>query len=478
MNAPSKIYEFGSFILDEFQHRLECDNAYRQLTPKMFELLVMLVENRRRAVSKEELLNKIWDAQSVRVEVGTLYHHISELRRVLREDKSRPQFIRTISKKGYQFIAPVKELPTINLPTARSATGAHDLKIPRESFGEWLEVSVIAQKLPRALYTERSLLKMGECTVLRTALDPSGYEEIVMEQQQQTEDLKLGIAIGDHSQWETELKTLETKRVSGISGRVTQFLPELTDDLKARVKYQTVGYAEARAFHEVLQNDVSLVPNYREAALQVLSNGGTDVPNILATAIVAIIGSDAKKPELVLANRMGRIGGYHGNCWAVSIGEQYMPITGMRRGRIVEADGSIFVSAERGLREEILSDNYTGSLRLSVHAFVLEDYINNFFFLAIADLRPLTFGELKQLWRKSVDSFEHNAIAALPLSRQMLMDCMEEDGLPESCWSAIQEAGTVEVQPGLRIAPKMHRWQPNSHVRLAGCMWYLNDELT
>ena len=178
------------------------------------------------------------------------------------------------------------------------------------------------------------------------------------------------------------------------------------------------------------------------------------------------------------ANRADRSGGYHGNCWSVSIAEQYMPIRGMRRDRVVEADRSVFRTVERGLAEEILSDSYSGRLRISAHAFVLEDYINNFFLLAIADLRPLSFSELKQLWRKSVDSFEHNAIAALPLTRQMLMESMAEDGLPESCWSAIQEAGMVQAQPGLSITAEMHRWQPNSHVRLAGCMWYLKDELT
>jgi DNA-binding winged helix-turn-helix (wHTH) protein len=494
--------------------------------PQCSIVLSALLQNAGQVVKRDDLISLVWgiDADIYDTSLGYQMHR---LRKALGDDYKDPTYIRTLKKRGYIFFAPVEKIlnqetidpagkankdgrsgerpqgrvfergvpetysnsvesgwtrkPSIRaastLSTAHQPTSGFDLEPSIESFGAWLLANVSAQKLPRASFAERSLLKMGECTVLRTAVNADGYEDIVMEAQQQPPELKLGIAMDDRLQWEAELKKLDESRVSGISAQVIRFVSELTDDPKARVDYRVVSYAETRAFHEMLQTDGSLSPRYRENTLKVLSDSGTDVPNILATAVVAIIGSDGKEPELVLANRMGRVGGYHGSCWAVSIGEQYMPITGRRRNRIVEADGSIFRSAERGIREELLGDRYSGNLSISVHALVLEDYINNFFFLAIADLRPLTFRELKECWRKSVDSAEHNAIAALPLSEAALFECMQEDALPDHCWTQIQQAELLAVQPGVIVTPDMQRWQPNSHIRLAGCLWYLKDEL-
>jgi DNA-binding winged helix-turn-helix (wHTH) protein len=493
----SESYQFGPFRFDAEKH-LWRDREFVSIGTKSGQVLLHLIQNAGQIVKKQQLIDLAW-GEGANTEEGALTYEINQIRKALGDDYKNPTYIRTVWGDGYIFIAPVtkrsnqERVETLKIPTAIAQSSeplttlasdapslerVADPNPTAESFGAWLSALVKAKKLPRAFYTEESLLKVGQCTVIRTAIDPRGYEDIVMTQEPQTRELKLGIEIADRSEWETELKKLDEARVSGTSAQVTQFLPELTDDPKARMRYRLVRYAEARAFHEILQNNVGLSRRYRESILQVLSDRGTDVPNILATAVVAIIGADAKKPELVLANRMGRVGSYHGSSWAVSIGEQFMPVTGTRRGRVVERDGTILRSAERGLREEILSERYSGNLGISIHAFILEDYIDNFFFLAIADLRPLTFNQLTQLWRESLDSNEHNAIAALPLTEDVLLECIQEDGLPEGCWSRIIKADSLAVQPGISITPNMHRWQPNSHIRLAGCLWYLKDQLT
>jgi DNA-binding winged helix-turn-helix (wHTH) protein len=59
-------YRFGSFLLDVFQRQLSRDDDVITLTPKAFDMLVLLVEHRHRVMSKEELMTAVWR----RVRVG------------------------------------------------------------------------------------------------------------------------------------------------------------------------------------------------------------------------------------------------------------------------------------------------------------------------------------------------------------------------------------------------------------------------
>ena len=77
------------------------------LTPKESEMLLALVKSGGR-VQREELLDRIWP--DVFVEEANLNVHMSILRRVLGDDPRKHQYIETISKRGYRFIAPVREL--------------------------------------------------------------------------------------------------------------------------------------------------------------------------------------------------------------------------------------------------------------------------------------------------------------------------------------------------------------------------------
>ena len=76
------------------------------LRPKVVELLTMLVEAHGNPVTKDELLQKVW-ADAI-VEEGTLASHISVLRKALGEGPESAQYIETIPKRGYRFVAPVR----------------------------------------------------------------------------------------------------------------------------------------------------------------------------------------------------------------------------------------------------------------------------------------------------------------------------------------------------------------------------------
>lgn len=101
-----RIFEFGSFRLDTSECRLYRDGETVPLSPKVFNILVVLVERNGRLVEKERLMEIVWP--DTYVEEGNLVANISILRKTLGESHGKPQFVETIPKRGYRFIAPVK----------------------------------------------------------------------------------------------------------------------------------------------------------------------------------------------------------------------------------------------------------------------------------------------------------------------------------------------------------------------------------
>ena len=108
--SESKVYEFEEFRLDAKSHRLfrQESGELVPLTPKAVELLLFLVENSARVLSKDELLDKVWENSFV--EEANLSQTIFVLRKTLGENTKEPRFILTAPNRGYQFIAPVSEI--------------------------------------------------------------------------------------------------------------------------------------------------------------------------------------------------------------------------------------------------------------------------------------------------------------------------------------------------------------------------------
>jgi TolB-like protein/DNA-binding winged helix-turn-helix (wHTH) protein/Tfp pilus assembly protein PilF len=107
MNSHSQQrYEFGPFQVDMAEHSLLRDGKPVPLTPKVFDLLKVLVQNNGRLVEKDELLKEVWPDSFV--EEGNLNRNISILRKALGEDSSGETYIETVPKRGYRFVASVK----------------------------------------------------------------------------------------------------------------------------------------------------------------------------------------------------------------------------------------------------------------------------------------------------------------------------------------------------------------------------------
>src|SRR5215471_19632959 len=105
MREGKHLYEFGPFRLDPAERSLLRDGKAVPLTPKAFELLVLLVENRGHLLKKNELIERVWP--NTFVEEANLAQNVSALRKALDDKNGGAQYIETVPKGGYRFAAAV-----------------------------------------------------------------------------------------------------------------------------------------------------------------------------------------------------------------------------------------------------------------------------------------------------------------------------------------------------------------------------------
>src|SRR5206468_84653 len=109
--------EFGHFRLDPEDRTLIRDGKVISLTPKVLELLVVLLEKSGHVVAKDDLIKAVWP--DTFVEEANLTSNISILRKQLGVPPEGGEYIETIPKRGYRFIAAVSQLH--NQDTIRSS---------------------------------------------------------------------------------------------------------------------------------------------------------------------------------------------------------------------------------------------------------------------------------------------------------------------------------------------------------------------
>ena len=107
MEQNAKIFSFGEFELDEGLFGLRRSGAPVSLQPKPLSLLIYLVRNRVRLVSKDELLDEVWP--NVVVSETALTSALRDVRRALGDKATPPQLIETVRGRGYRFVAEVEE---------------------------------------------------------------------------------------------------------------------------------------------------------------------------------------------------------------------------------------------------------------------------------------------------------------------------------------------------------------------------------
>jgi len=103
-----RLYEFGPFLLDPAERALTREGRPVPLTPKVFDLLVVLVESGGHLLGKKDLMEAVWPDSFV--EEGNLTFTVSSLRKALGEDRKEPRYIETVPRSGYRFVADVRVL--------------------------------------------------------------------------------------------------------------------------------------------------------------------------------------------------------------------------------------------------------------------------------------------------------------------------------------------------------------------------------
>jgi DNA-binding winged helix-turn-helix (wHTH) protein/TolB-like protein/tetratricopeptide (TPR) repeat protein len=129
------LYRFGSYELQPAERLLFYEGHPVGLTPKAFDLLVFLVERSGHLCQKDELMKALWPDSFV--EEGNLAVTVSLLRKALGDERGHQQYIETVSKSGYRFIAPVENLadhsevgPRVENPDEKHAALAVPLPPP------------------------------------------------------------------------------------------------------------------------------------------------------------------------------------------------------------------------------------------------------------------------------------------------------------------------------------------------------------
>ena len=162
------IYRFGEFELDLARAELRAGGSTCALEPQVFALLTHLVENRERLVSRDELLEKVWDGRVV--SDSAIASRIKSARQALGDDGTAQRFIRTVHGQGFRFVAPVKAARAEVIATPGTPAAATEAPRPEAAkpsiavlpfrlLGDAGPYAAIAEALPDELIIDLARLR-------------------------------------------------------------------------------------------------------------------------------------------------------------------------------------------------------------------------------------------------------------------------------------------------------------------------------
>jgi DNA-binding winged helix-turn-helix (wHTH) protein/tetratricopeptide (TPR) repeat protein len=108
IDRPTGPIRLCEWVLYPDRRLLESDDDSRRLEPKAVDVLALLVARAGDVVSKDELIDRVWESRII--SEGTLTNTIAELRQALGDDAREPRFIETIPKRGYRLACPVEDV--------------------------------------------------------------------------------------------------------------------------------------------------------------------------------------------------------------------------------------------------------------------------------------------------------------------------------------------------------------------------------
>ncbi len=142
------VLAFGDCRLDLARRELRRGGEVVEIEPKAFDLLAFLVQHPERVVSKDDLLQAVWDGRIV--SELALTTRISAVRRALGDDGAAQRQIRTFNRSGVRFVGQVTELPDPAAPAASFPSDDKPAIVIRGGGSECRSASPSAGRGPRA----------------------------------------------------------------------------------------------------------------------------------------------------------------------------------------------------------------------------------------------------------------------------------------------------------------------------------------
>ena len=121
-------FRFENNVLDGDLRELTCSGAAVPLQPQVFDLLLYLVAQRARVVSKDDLISQIWSDRII--SDSALNSRINAARKALGDDGATQRLIKTIPRKGFRFVGEVREEVAAAHCAGRSRAAARRARLP------------------------------------------------------------------------------------------------------------------------------------------------------------------------------------------------------------------------------------------------------------------------------------------------------------------------------------------------------------
>ena len=160
------IYRFAQFELDLAKFELRANGAVRPLEPQVFALMALLVGNRERVITRDEIIEKVWDGRVV--SDAAIDSRIKSARRALGDDGNTQRFIRTLHRQGFRFVADAVVAPEVFAHSekgeAEAATPSEDARpsiavLPFRLLGMSEAYGAMADALPHELIADLARLR-------------------------------------------------------------------------------------------------------------------------------------------------------------------------------------------------------------------------------------------------------------------------------------------------------------------------------
>jgi len=211
----SMIYQSDKFLLDSQTYTFERDGRQHPVEPQVFDLLVYLIQNRDRVVSRDELLDNLWKGRIVTD--SAINARLKIARKAVGDDGKQQNVIKTIHRRGYQFIYPVSEVDgqskkeTAKTPTNHSPSIAV-LKFTnlstdsaKDYFAEGMAINICT--------------RLSRIRALRVK-SVINFDTARMTAQQIAEDIDVGYLLGGSVQQDGDLVRVNVELVDGGTGEI------------------------------------------------------------------------------------------------------------------------------------------------------------------------------------------------------------------------------------------------------------------